>query len=98
MTNKPKEAAEKRSPRTLPRHNAQMDHEGSAHSPEEFISSNADRQDLTREQERVLPENVARHARAQGTDKPAIPGGRNPDTAMCEDRDHPGRIDKSNDC
>lgn len=54
--------------------------------------------DLTREQQRVTPEEVRKHAIAQGTDKPSIPRGRNPDTAMCEDRDHPGRIDKENDC
>jgi|EBPBio282013_DNA_FD.fasta_scaffold199426_2 hypothetical protein len=53
---------------------------------------------LTREQRRVTPEAVRKHAIAQGTDKPSIPGGRNPDTAMCEDRDRPGFIDKDNDC
>jgi hypothetical protein len=53
---------------------------------------------LTREQRRVTPEEVRRHAIAQGTDEPSIPRGRNPDSAMCEDRAHPGRIDKSNDC
>lgn len=54
--------------------------------------------DLTPEQQRVTPEEVRKHAIAQGTDKPSIPRGRNPDTAMCEDRDHPYRIDKENDC
>lgn len=52
----------------------------------------------TREERRVTPAEVARHATAQGTDSPAIPRGRNPDSAMCEDRQHPGRIDKGNDC
>lgn len=36
--------------------------------------------------------------RAQDSANPAVPGGRKPDSAMCEDKDHPGRIDKSNDC
>lgn len=53
---------------------------------------------LTREEKRVTPEEVRRHAIAQGTAEPSIPGGRNPDSAMCEDRAHPGRIDKTNDC
>lgn len=53
---------------------------------------------LTREQKLVTPGELRRHAAAQGTDKPSIPGGRNPDSAMCEDRAHPGRIDKDNDC
>ena len=52
----------------------------------------------TREQKRVTPEEVRRHAIAQGTDEPSIPRGRNPDSAMCEDRAHPGRIDKDNEC
>ncbi len=53
---------------------------------------------LTLEQKRVRPEEVRKHAIAQGTDEPSIPRGRNPDSAMCEDRNHPGRIDKENDC
>lgn len=31
-------------------------------------------------------------------DEPVIPGGRKPDTAMCEDRDKPGIVDKAEDC
>lgn len=46
----------------------------------------------------ITPEEVQRAAEAQGTDEPSIPRGRNPDSAMCEDRDRPGHIDKSNDC
>lgn len=98
MPNEPKPAAEKRSSPAIPRRNGQDDHEGSPHRPEEFSVMNPARQGLTPEEERVRPGKVARHAQAQGTDKPAIPGGRNPDGAMCEDRDHPGRIDKGNDC
>lgn len=98
MPNEPKPAAEKRSPLAVPRHNAQDDHEGSPHRPEEFDVMNPAKKGMSREQQRVQPENVARHAQAQDTDEPSIPRGRNPDTAMCEDRDHPGRIDKSNDC
>ncbi len=52
----------------------------------------------TPEEKRVAPEEIREKALRQQTDKPSIPGGRNPDTAMCEDRDHPGRIDKTNDC
>lgn len=45
------------------------------------------------------PTHDARDApRAQDSAKPAVPGGPNPDSAMCEDKGHPGRIDKSNDC
>lgn len=98
MPNEPKPASEKRHSSAVSRQNGQDDHEGSPHDPAEFDVMNPARQDLTPAQERVLPDNVARDAKAQGTDKPSIPGGRNPDTAMCEDRDHPGRIDKSNDC
>ncbi|RDW13744.1 hypothetical protein [Paracoccus thiocyanatus] len=29
---------------------------------------------------------------------PAVPRGHKPDTAMCEDRDRPGIVDKSEDC
>lgn len=65
-----------------------------------FASGNPARPqaELTPEQKRVTPEEVRKHAIAQGTDKPSIPRGRNPDSAMCEDRAHPGMIDKSNDC
>jgi hypothetical protein len=54
--------------------------------------------DLTSQQKRVAPQEVRRHARNQQTDEPSIPRGRNPDSAMCEDRDRAGRIDKGNDC
>ncbi|RJL21542.1 hypothetical protein [Paracoccus siganidrum] len=30
--------------------------------------------------------------------KPVKPGGQKPDTAMCENRRHPGMIDKNEDC
>lgn len=102
MANSPKAAAQKRAYPTAPRQNAQTDHEGSPHRPEEFDSVNPSlaQNDATPtpEEQRVAPDAVRRHAEAQGTAKPAIPGGRTPDTAMCEDRDHPGRIDKTNDC
>lgn len=65
---------------------------------EQAEAAGRDKDDLTPEQKRVTPEEVRKHAIAQGTDEPSIPRGRNPDTAMCEDRDHPGRIDKENDC
>lgn len=101
MPNAPKAAAQKRAALDTPRSQAQSDHEGSAHHPEEFAVMNpapgAD-PDATPEQQRVAPDDLRRHALAQGTDKPAIPGGRNPDSAMCEDRARPGQIDKSNDC
>lgn len=57
-----------------------------------------DGNDLTPEQQRVTTKEVRNHAINQGTDDPSIPRGRNPDTAMCEDRDNPGLIDKDNDC
>ncbi len=52
----------------------------------------------TREERRTDPEVVREKARKQGTPEPAIPRGRKPDTAMCEDRDRPGMVDKSEDC
>ncbi|MDO9638423.1 MAG: hypothetical protein Q7J44_07750 [Pseudotabrizicola sp.] len=54
--------------------------------------------DRTPEEKGVAPDTLREKAKAQDSDKPAIPGGRNPDSAMCEDKVHPGRIDKSNDC
>lgn len=140
MPNEPEPAARKRPPMATPRQNAQADHEGSPHRPEEFRAGDpappetvegaaregfygsraweattaAEQQSErgptapttqgqaddgpTREQRRVSAPEVARHAAAQGTDTPAIPRGRNPDSAMCEDRSQPGRIDKGNDC
>lgn len=53
---------------------------------------------LTPEQKRVAPDELRKHAIAQGTDQPSSPRGRNPDSAMCEDHNRPGMIDKSNDC
>lgn len=135
MPNEPKPAAQKRAPMVTPRQNAQDDHEGSPHRPEEFLAADpaapeavkgaaseqfygsraweattpteqraeadpmaAPATDQTREQRRVAPPVVARHAAAQDSDTPAIPGGRHPDRAMCEDRNRPGYIDKADDC
>ncbi len=105
MPNEPRPAAEKRPDRAVKRHNAQTDHEGSPHRPQEFQRGKAtdtaagpQEPDLTLEQKEVTPEALAKHADAQGTDEPSVPRGRNRDSAMCEDRDHPGRIDKGNDC
>ncbi|VDC31514.1 hypothetical protein [Pseudogemmobacter humi] len=52
----------------------------------------------TPEQRRVEPGVVREKARRQNDPEPSIPRGRNPDSAMCEDRDRPGMIDKDNDC
>lgn len=52
----------------------------------------------TEEEKRVEPEVVREKAARQGTPEPSIPGGRKPDTAMCEDRNRPGIVDKSEDC
>lgn len=35
---------------------------------------------------------------ASDDDKPVVTGGRKPDTAMCESRNKPGIVDKSEDC
>lgn len=43
MPNEPKPASEKRPPRPA-RHNAQDDHEGSPHDPEEFMKDRPDTQ------------------------------------------------------
>jgi hypothetical protein len=53
--------------------------------------------DLTREQKRVAPQVARRHARNQQTDEPTNARGRNPDSAMCEERYRPGRTDKGID-
>ena len=37
-------------------------------------------------------------AKLPEADKPVVPGGRKPDTAMCENRNQPGMIDKNEDC
>jgi hypothetical protein len=76
----------------------QRDEPSAETGPDVAQSADSDRAGLTREQRRVRPAEVRRHALAQGTDDPAIPRGRNPDSAMCEDSDHPGMIDKDNDC
>ena len=34
----------------------------------------------------------------QGKSWPSRPGGAKPDTAMCENRDRPGFVDKDEDC
>ena len=74
---------DKRGPATdPPRQHGQGRHEGSAHDPREFDDLNPARQ-------KGMP---------QHDDKPVIPGGRKPDTAMCEDKDRPGMIDKDEDC
>lgn len=70
-------------PATEPeRRNAQGAHEGAPHEPDEFE-----------------PQDQSRSGDGRpATDRPVKPGGRKPDTAMCENRRHPGMIDKNEDC
>ncbi|MBL4918908.1 hypothetical protein [Szabonella alba] len=109
MPNEPKFAAEKRPPRAVPRKNAQSDHEGSAHRPEEFkageleageIKSGAP--DLSPEQKRAAPQEIRNESTVQDTeqdsDAPLIPRSRNFDSTISENRDHSGRINKRDDC
>ena len=55
MANDPKAAREKRAPRQ-PRQNAQSDHEGSAHGPEEFDVMSPETQGLGDQAGRDRPE------------------------------------------
>jgi len=59
MPNEPKPAREKRTD-PGPRQNAQGDHEGSAHSPDEFDTMNPQKQGLQRR-------------KSVGPDKPRVP-------------------------
>lgn len=43
------------------------------------------------------PEEFSRDPQA-GKDWPPEPGGAKPNTAMCEDRNNPGMVDKGEDC
>lgn len=76
-----RERPKQHNPATDPeRENAQGEHEGVPHKPEEFDTQNPKKQkDIQKA-------------------KPVIPGGRKPDTAMCEHKDRPGRVDKTEDC
>lgn len=58
----------------------------------------AESRDETRSPPDDLADDLEREIAAEKKDEPSIPRGRNPDSAMCEDRDRPGQIDKSNDC
>lgn len=53
---------------------------------------------LTPEHDRITPDKLREKARRQGTDDPAVPRGRRPDSALCEDTGRPGFIDKTTDC
>ena len=64
------------------RENGQGKHEGVPHDPKEFDTLNPAKQKDIR----------------QDADNPVEPDGRKPDTAMCENRDRPGMVDKSEDC
>lgn len=77
-----RERPEPHNPATNPeRENAQGEHAGVSHEPEEFDTQN--------------PKKMKQDAQKT---KPAVPGGRKPDTAMCEHEDRPGIVDKSEDC